>query len=354
MTFNRRYCLLATAIVTLTSLQTVMTRGQSYSITPLGTLGGTSSYPCDINSTGQIVGYSLTTGIITHGFLYSGGTIQDLGTLGGTNSYAYGINDHGDVVGKADTITSESHAFLYSAETMSDLAVQTNLANSVAFAINNSGQIVGRGTSAGNAFLYSGGSVTDLGGTGKTTAYAINADSCIVGELYPIDHAFLYMNNVMSDLGSVGSSGYSTARDINDFGSIVGFGLVGGSKNHAFLYDTQMHDLGEGEAYGINNLYQIVGGFPSSSGAYHAGLYSNGVLYDLNDLVTAGSGWTLTTARAINDKGWIAAYGTDPAVNGGSTQALLLTPLPEPGTLSLTLAGALLVTRLRPRKPRRS
>ena len=71
-----------------------------YTVTDLGTLGGTDSYAYGINASGQVVGYCHTTGnAADHAFLYSGSTMTDLGTLGGTDSYANGINDSGQVVG---------------------------------------------------------------------------------------------------------------------------------------------------------------------------------------------------------------------------------------------------------------
>lgn len=46
-------------------------------------------------------------------------TVTDLGTLGGSSSYAYGINARGQVVGCSDTTgDATGHAFLYSSSAM--------------------------------------------------------------------------------------------------------------------------------------------------------------------------------------------------------------------------------------------
>jgi len=88
-----------------------------------------------------------------------------LGTLGGSTSVAYGINDSGQVVGSAFTSTSSQHAFLYSNGTMNDLGTLGG-SSSYAWSVNDSGQVAGvLSTSSGyfHAFLYSNGTMEDLG-----------------------------------------------------------------------------------------------------------------------------------------------------------------------------------------------
>ena len=97
------------------------TLAQMYSITDLGTLGGSSSTAEGINNSGQVVGDALDAGGNQHAFLYSGGVMTDLGTLGGSYSQAWGINNNGQVVGDAANASGNQHAFLYSGGVMSDL-----------------------------------------------------------------------------------------------------------------------------------------------------------------------------------------------------------------------------------------
>ena len=58
-------------------------------------------------------------------------------------------------------------------------------------------------------------------------------------------------------------------------------------------------------------------------------------MQDLNDLI-APSLWTLKSAVDINDNGQIIGYCVDLS---GTQHAFLLTPVPEPATMSLLSVG---------------
>jgi probable HAF family extracellular repeat protein len=74
----------------------------------LGTLGdsGANSDAFGINKSGEIAGYSYTdnTNSVYHAVVWRGNshTISDLGTLGGSNSTGAAINSSGKVVGWSD------------------------------------------------------------------------------------------------------------------------------------------------------------------------------------------------------------------------------------------------------------
>lgn len=94
---------------------------------------------------------------------------------------------------------------------------------------------------------------------------------------------------------------------------------------------SQMIATTGGNAYGINDQGQVVGSFiPNPAQANtHAFFWSgSGSLVDLNSVIPAGSGLTLTSALSINDSGQIGAYGVDAS---GKTHALLLTPAGSAG-----------------------
>lgn len=100
-------------------------------------------------------------------------------------------------------------------------------------------------------------------------------------------------------------------------------------------------------AYGINASGQIVG-YSTLAGdvTSDAFLYSGGILYDLNSLISPTAGWTLQSANAINDSGEIVGYGLNPS---GQADAFLLTLVPEPSSLAVVGLAflALLARRVR-------
>ena len=115
-----------------------------------------------------------------HALLYSGGTMQNLGPLLPgpgyfPNSYAQGINNSGQVVGWGNDMSGSELAFLSSGGTMQSLGTAPGWDWSAAFGINDNGQVVGWGGNTKNggagwhAFLYSSGTMQDLGGLAGTT-----------------------------------------------------------------------------------------------------------------------------------------------------------------------------------------
>lgn len=334
-----------------------------YEITDVNTLGGDESRAYGINDSGQVVGESkYSDDWYTHAFLYENGVMTDIGKDVGNKSTAHAINNNGQIVGRSSfsfTPNSLERAFLYDNGVMTDLGTIGG-ARSTAFAINNSGQAVGTSLITSNnaymAFLYEGSlPLTDLGISGG--ASGINDNGWIVGT--GSNSGFLYDGETITVLGNLGRT-YSWAHDINNNGQIVGMSYaetVG--VHHAFLYDSTLadpltslgtlrnNDSGRSAAYAINDSGQIVGKSQDASFVYHAFLYDDRGMLDLNDLIDPDSGWVLTEARDINSSGQIVGYGYNGA---GEKHAYLLTPIvtkpvPEvivnisPDTLNLTSQG---------------
>jgi probable HAF family extracellular repeat protein len=122
--------------------------------TDLGNLGGTGhgngNLALDVNSLGQVVGYSDIKGDANfHAFLWTRETgMQDLGTLpGDASSLAVNINDAGEVVGVSLDASFNLRAYLRQSGVMIDLntliPADSPLFLIVATSLNARGQITG-------------------------------------------------------------------------------------------------------------------------------------------------------------------------------------------------------------------
>jgi probable HAF family extracellular repeat protein len=316
----------------------------AYRITPLGNLGGTQGSPSAINDQGDIVGSStLADDFFAHAYLSVNGNLTDLDPQG-ISSHAADISNNGAIVGAFRRMPTRS--FMYSGGTISDLGAPPGAFNG-AEGINNAGTIVGWIASAGmeQAYAYSEGTFKPLGtlGGSRSRALAINDQGQIVGYARTSgeeQHAFLYRDGQMIDLNIGGTE--SSADDINNQGQIVGTVFKTSLDPRAFFYDEgTLVDIASGRANAINNLSQVVGSSTHNRSRPYAFLYENGVLTDLNTLLPVSSGWELLNAQDINNAGQIVGTG----VYGGIEIGYVLSPvapetIPDSGPTVCLLAAA--------------
>jgi probable HAF family extracellular repeat protein len=241
-----------------------------------------------------------------------------LGTLpGGDYSSAFAINDSGVVVGTSNTSTS-THAFSWTlAKGLSDLGTLPGANASSALAINNQGQIAG--SSGGHAVLWSGGGIQDLGTLGGATseAHGVNLQGDVVGESDTSSgpHAFLWRSGAMQDLGTLPGDASSRADHINDGGMVVGASQgSGGIRAFVWTSTAGMQPLTSSgtysEAFDINNAGQVVGEQATALGTRAFVWTAKDGLIDLNEAVdNLPSDTVLIGAFSINKKGQIVAFG---------------------------------------------
>lgn len=344
-----------------------------YTVTDLGTLGGTFGEAVGINNKGSMAGNAAIPGDgAIHATLWRHGVITDLGTLGGPNSAAPEAepqpNAKGVVAGGSDTTTPDPNGvdfcifgsyliclpFTYEKGTLTPLPTLGGN-NGTAFQVSNQGRVIGTAENATpdpscptvqlevEPVIWERGAIQQLptvSGDLDGIAFATNdrgqvvgfTGNCNSGVPFTSFHAVLWERHAQrwtaTDLGTLGGTILNQAFGINDRGQVVGQSAVPGSANctppfppqdcpfHAFLWQNGvMTDVGvlpgdiQGWAETINNNGQAVGTSFDANGNPHPFIWQDGVMTNLNTLIPPDSPWLLLEALGNNNRGQIVGYG---------------------------------------------
>jgi probable HAF family extracellular repeat protein len=339
----KRLSLLVLPILLVWLESSIPLHAQSFTITDLGALpGNTTTNAYGLNSLGQAVGTS-DSGAAT-ATLFSNGTVTNMNTLNASVSVATSIGGSSEAAGYNIFYSDPNpifRAFLYSNGSMTDIQSDSLFPSGTqAWGINSSGMVVGQGwvnSSSFHAFLYTGGNMIDLGGGYQAAAAAINDAGQIVGNGTTAG-AFRYFNGKMTSLGFPAGASASSAFAIDSTGKLIAGAIYIAATSHAALHKNGIWvDLGAfpgalgTSARGVNSSAQVVGTavFPVKSyhpfkpGKHVGFIYSNHTLVDLNTLIPTNSGFTITDALGTNDPGQILCNATN---SSGAKRAVMLTP----------------------------
>lgn len=355
MIFFRYSCLLT--FVGLWAIDFVTTRCQAaeplYDVVDLGTTPrGWGTEPKAINNKGEGAGIGREWGGASFIFLYrEGKLIRIAGGLGEANA----LNDRGEVMGSL-RIGSDKHAMLWrpmQGDTFraidvgwGSVASMNATGHAIGSFVDHSIWIPGQGDRGTSRWVEVKGLKTQEPAT--TQLIAINDRCQIIGAvLQPIlcaggTRGFRWQEGVAIDLGTLGGEG-CVPTALNASGQVVGYsglndpdpkGVAGTCSSHAFLWDeSRIRDLGTirsgriSAALGVNASGQVVGWASTRADDRTAVdrvafVFRNEIMQDLNQLIPSDSGWNLSEARGINDRGQVIGLGRRNGTNCG----FLLTP----------------------------
>jgi probable HAF family extracellular repeat protein len=326
--------------------------GTHYTVTDLGTLGGTFGEANALNNKAWVVGDANLPGdTVRHAFLWRKGLMKNLGTLGGPNSLAAALNERGEVTGFSDTSTPDPLKedfcgfgtnlvclpFFWQNGAMAPLP--TLGGSGQALEINGRGQVVGVSENTTpdptcvdtpqvlhfEPVLWEKGEtiheLPTFPGDPDGFADAINDRGQVVGQtgdcISPF-HGVLWDHDTVMDLGKLGELQLAP-RDINNKGQVVGFAFSPDLTTFlAFLWQngvatnlgTLPAPLGIASfAFSVNEKGQVVGTSIDEQGDPHAFIWQQGVMTELNDLTPAGSPLFLLFGFSINSRGEIVGSG---------------------------------------------
>lgn len=339
------------AILILLGLPTLCF-AQGYDISLLGA-GETRFRPERFGPGGKIVGRANVGLGLQQAAIWHEGQVS---ILDQPISWAFDLNSQGLVVGSLSLGGSGDQATVWT-PTRYSLGVpgwaravdENNAVVGMTWSSVNGGTIPTKWTPSGNDWLIE--SLSAGGHVGG--AWDINESGTIVGATSTPDSPdnplpAVWMNGNLTWLDTLGSS-VGVALRVNELGDSTGWveSPIGYGYSQAFLWQngvaTSLGAYGLDEssaALGLNNVADVVGwsgdgnaGGDGTSFDQRAMLWSNGASHDLNSLIPPGSGWHLSVATDIDDAGRISGRG----FYNGILNGFVLTPVPEPSTLTLVV-----------------
>ena len=327
-----------------------------YSVTDLGTLGGTESAAAGINNLGQIVGGADTAKkgkgpeFVTNVFVWQNGRMRAVPGLDGIHAYVVAVNGRGQMAGaySANPLKAKFAAARFEPTGAARLTgsfpiKERGYSLSQADALNAKGQM--GGVSNNQAFFWDGKTLAKRlppPGFRTSEARAVNDSGQAAGKAdwgpatATRTHALFWTaSGKVTDLGVLPTYTDSVGRGMNNRGQVIGWVSAAGTgadkfsfRYQAFIWEKgRMRGLGsiprikDSKAAAINNKGQVVGNayYKSDEAAL---LWQNGKVYELNTLVPTGSGWKLQNALGINDRGWIVGNG----IHNGIRRGFVLKP----------------------------
>jgi len=209
----------------------------------------TFSYALAVNAQGLVAGPAAYDIGSFHGGYWNAGGFVDFGSLNGGCSEARGINSQGVMVGDSCYVPSENlrRAVRFRAPgVIDDLGILPGGKQSWAFAINDSGVIVGSSQTADgtyHGFYHADGHMLDTGLPPRMTharLAAVNSSGIAVGMAYgpnigtPIIYGAGHLIDVSSILVPNGNFPFEV-HGIDDRGGITATGFVPSGETHALL-----------------------------------------------------------------------------------------------------------------------
>jgi probable HAF family extracellular repeat protein len=324
------------------SLACAQDEGRHYTVVDCGpSLVRTLTETPGLNNRGDIaiwhsVSANLMPGVVLHGQQ----TIEITGERDFSFVYPADINDRLVVVGslQAPQDLRFTHAFKWSDNKL-EILHSLGGRYAAATSVNARGEVAGSAqTSSGtrHAVRWQGTQTRDLGLLGQgdySSARDINDQGDVVGEANLIRNgkpqAFLWHAGKMELLPDLPGASFCSAQALNDRGAIAGScDLPSGTAHGVIWRNGSVEDLGTlgdkdapSTALDINDQVEVVG-TSEAEGKLVAFLWERGKMIDLNKAIPPKSGWWLLVASRINDKGEILGRG----YLGGAIHAFLLQP----------------------------